>query len=40
LEAIGHINSFSFLEKFMDLDRDDRDSKKLQAIHSRVTLAQ
>jgi hypothetical protein len=39
LEVIEHVDPFSSLEKFMDLDRDVRDSKKLQAIHSRLTLA-
>jgi len=39
LEVIERVDPFSFLEKFMDLDRDHRDSKKLQAIHSCVTLA-
>jgi len=29
LEAIAHLDHSSFLEKFMDLDRDDPDSKKL-----------
>jgi len=29
LEALEHHNPFLFLEKLMDLDREDRSSKKL-----------
>src|SRR5690349_7652031 len=38
LEVGGRVDPFTSLEKFMDLDRDDRNSKKLLITHWRSIL--